>query len=86
MLSSTSSVSCSTRCLRESPHFRARSWENSRKIREEIPKPPSKVNAKIPKELDSLVLKALSKKKEDRQEHVAYLKQDLQQLLEKVEN
>jgi len=51
------------------------------KIARKEPEPPSKLNPDVPKELDSVVLKALKKRKEDRYEAVIQFKDRLKEVL-----
>ena len=51
------------------------------KIAREEPEPPSKLNPEVLKELDSVVLKALKKRKEDRYEAVIQFKDKLKEAL-----
>jgi serine/threonine protein kinase len=56
-----------------------------RRIKEDNPVSPSKINPKIPKELDSIALKSLEKNKEDRYEGIILLEHELKKFDSEVE-
>jgi serine/threonine protein kinase len=61
------------------PPFEGQSFEIMNKIQNEQPTPPSKV-ADVPEELDEVLLTALATDKNDRYEHVLYLRDALKNL------
>jgi predicted flap endonuclease-1-like 5' DNA nuclease len=65
------------------PPFEGAPFEVMRKVRTERPTPPSEV-ADVPPALDEVIVTALATARADRYEHVLYLRDDLQALLESL--
>ena len=63
------------------PFYKTDTLEHINSILEEEPAPLHTFNSEIPRELDRILNKALAKKKEDRYEAVAIIKNQLQKLL-----
>jgi hypothetical protein len=61
------------------PPFEGKTFEVINKIQSDQPTPPSEV-ADLPDELDEILLTALATEKENRYEHVLYLRDDLEEL------
>jgi serine/threonine protein kinase len=64
------------------PPFTGSSTSVMQGVLQEDPAPPSEINPEVPAAMDSVVLKALSKQKEDRYDGVLAFRQELDQLLE----
>lgn len=61
------------------PPFEGQTFEVMKKIETETPTPPSEI-ANVPPAVDDILLKALAKEKNNRYEHVLYLRDDLRTL------
>jgi serine/threonine protein kinase len=65
------------------PPFTGKPFEVIEKIRNEKPTPPSEF-ADIPKELDDILLTALSTEKSDRYEDVLYMRDKFNQIMNEI--